>query len=352
MSVRFPGGPPDTVARWRILDDRGGVVGGGEWPADPVDPPRVDVGALGVGWYRAEALDAGDTPVAWTTAAVLPGLRVPVSPDSPICVDSATAWFARRYPDQKVHQQILANLAALAGVNWIRDRLSWGELETGPGGFVSDTPYHSAAALQAEQGLSVLQVFHHTPRWAIDRQLDGDAAGKRFARDLRHHFRFCRAMAKTFQGRIHAWEPWNEANITAFGGHTIDEMCALQKASYLGFKAGDPEVTVCWNVYAGAGGPRHTAGVLDNETWPYFDTYNIHSYQPFEQYAEQFRPALEAACGRPIWIAECGIRLTHETGPPWGDISAADELRQARFVAKSYASSLFAGVDRHFFFGS
>ena len=350
VAVRFPDGPADTASRWRVFDDRGTTVAGGQWPAGQADPPRVDVGALDVGWYRAEALDAGGTPLAWTTAAVLPELRVPVPHDSPVCVDAATVWFARRYPDQQTNQRVFANLAALAGVNWIRDRLSWGELETAPGTLADETPYHSAATLQAEQALSVLQVFHHTPGWAVDRQLDGDAGGKRFARDLRHHYRFCQAMARTFRGRIRAWEPWNEANITAFGGHTIDEMCALQKASYLGFKAGDPDVTVCWNVYAGAGGERHTAGVLDNEAWAYFNTYNIHSYQSFDRYAEQFRTAREAACGRPIWITECGIRLDHETGPPWGDLSTADELRQARFVAKSYASSLFAGVDRHFFF--
>ena len=36
--------------------------------------------------------------------------------------------------------------------------------------------------------------------------------------------------------------PWNEANIDHFGGHTIDEMCSLQKAAYLGFKSRDPGV--------------------------------------------------------------------------------------------------------------
>lgn len=350
VTVRFPDGNMDKGARWRILDDRGKAMADGPWSAGQTGSPGVGVGPLRIGWYKAEVLGPEGTPLAWTTAAVLPELRVPVPQDSPVCVDSATAWFARRYPDPMAHQRIFANLAALAGVNWIRDRMSWGHLETGPGAFADDTAYHSSAALQAGQGLNVLQVFHHTPSWAADRQLDGAEAGKRFARDLRHHYRFCHAMAKEFRGRVHAWEPWNEANIAGFGGHTIDEMCALQKASYLGFKAGDPDLTVCWNVYAGAGGARHSAGVLDNETWPYFDTYNIHSYQPADRYEEQFGTAREAACGRPIWISECGIRVNHETGPPWGDLSPADELHQARFVAKSYASSLFAGVNRHFFF--
>jgi hypothetical protein len=157
-------------------------------------------------------------------------------------------------------------------------------------------------------------------------------------------------MARRYKGRVLAWEPWNEANITVFGGHTIDEMCAHQKAAYLGYKAGDPDLTVCWNVYAGAGTPLHTEGVLENQTWPYFETYNTHSYQKPDDYLKQFAPAREAACGRPIWITECGVRAMAETGRPWSELSKEDEIKQAEFIAHSYASSLFAGVNRHFFF--
>ena len=147
-----------------------------------------------------------------------------------------------------------------------------------------------------------------------------------------------------------AWEPWNEANIDSFGGHLIDEMCSLQKAAYLGFKAGDPDATVCWNVYAGSGSSVDTEGVISNEAWPYFETYNIHSYSPPNQYLSQFETARQGACGRPIWISECGTRLKAENERPWGDLSQEDEGKQAEFIAQSFASSLFAGVDRHFFF--
>ncbi len=147
-----------------------------------------------------------------------------------------------------------------------------------------------------------------------------------------------------------AWEPWNEANIEPFGGHTIDEMCSMQKAAYLGFKAGDPDVTVGWNVYAGSGTSLHSEGVVANEAWPYFETYNIHSYSPPEAYLAGFETARQAASGRPIWITECGIRLPTESEPPWGDLVPTDQRRQAEFVARSYASSLYGGVSRHFYF--
>lgn len=339
---------PEGSANWRAVDFDGKLIG----EQRVVEGQDIlELGMLGIGWYRIEFLDSGGQAINWTTAGVLARPLVPTLDDSPVCADSATAWFARRYRnDEETHQEILANLAALAGVNWIRDRMAWGEMERRRGVFAEQTRYDSSAAMAAKQGLRVLQVFHSTPGWAIDRQLDGQRAWSRFPRDLRDQYAFCRAMAERFQGRVLAWEPWNEANITVFGGHTIDEMCSLQKAAYLGFKAGDADVRVCWNVYAGSGTPLHTQGVIANETWPYFQTYNIHSYSTPDRYLSQFETARQAASGRPIWITECGIRLTTTDKQPWGDLAPIDERRQAAFVAKSYASSLFAGVDRHFYF--
>lgn len=348
VAVPVPAAARTPGMGWRVVDDGGAKVTEGVVPRHAL---RVKLGKLGVGWYRIEFADAGGKPAATTTAAVLAPLAEPVPQDSPVCVDSATAWFAAHYsPDEARHQEIFARLAALAGVNWIRDRMSWAQVEPTPGRFAARTAYDSSAAAEAAQGLKVLQVFHATPDWAVNRALDGDAAGKRFPRDLRVLYEFCKGVSKRFRGWVLAWEPWNEANITGFGGQTIDEMCSLQKAAYLGFKAGNSDSVVCWNVFAGSGTPLHTAGVLKNETWPYFETYNVHSYSVPSAYLSQHEGALQAASGRPLWITECGIRLPFATPAPWGDLSPADERRQAEFVAHSYASSLYAGVNRHFFF--
>lgn len=327
------------------------------WVAEDVDGTRVADGGSGgtcvlgdlpVGWYRISFRDGGQAEIGWTTAAVLSQPEAPVAMDSPVCVDSATSWFAR---DNEQRRRTFAHLASLAGINWIRDRLSWDAIETARGTYSPTTTlYDASATALAETGMNVLQVFHGTPQWAVDRRLDGDRSVGRFPRDLRDMHRFMGAAASRFKGRIRAWEPWNEANIEPFGGHTIDEMCALQKAAFLGAKKADPGVTVCWNVYAGSGSPIHTEGVLRNETWPYFDTYNIHSYSPPERYLPGFATAREAACGKPIWLTECGIRLNAASDKPAGELKAEDAVRQAEFLTKSFASSLFAGVSRHFFF--
>jgi hypothetical protein len=345
VTIALPQNLPEQVVRWQGVDDGGAVIAQGQLDRGASMP--ANLGGLGIGWYRLNFLDASGKVVAWTTAAVLSPLTAPTPQDSPICVDSATSWFAK---NDAPRQECFAYLAALAGVNWIRDRMSWGEVETAPGTYAQNTTYDSAAALQAKYGLKVLQVFHLTADWAVDRQLDGERPSGRFPRDLRHFYSFCKAVAQRYEGRILAWEPWNEANIPMFGGQTIDEMCTLQKAAYLAFKAARVDLTVCWNVYADSGTPLHVQGVLDNEAWPYFETYNIHTYTKPDEYLKAFAPARQAACGRPIWLSECGIGLPWQTERPWSELSAEDERRQAQFIAPSYASSLFVGVNRHFFF--
>jgi hypothetical protein len=343
VTIKVPQDLPRQVVRWRAVDDANAVVAQGE--AGTSAP--VSLGSLGVGWYRLDFLGISGEVVGRTTACVLSRLGAPTPQDSPICIDSATAWFARSDASK---QERFAYLAALAGVNWIRDRMSWGGMQTGPDAFAQDTSYDTAATVQAKHGLKVLQVFHDTPGWAADRELDGDRASRRFPRDLRHLYTFCKAMAQRYEGRVLAWEPWNEANIATFGGHTIDEMCTHQKAAYLAFKAAKPDLTVCWNVYAGSGTALHVQGVLENEAWPYFETYNIHTYSKPDDYLNEFAPARQAACGRPIWLSECGIGLHWQTERPWSELSPEDDRRQAQFIAPSYATSLFAGVNRHFFF--
>lgn len=346
LSVRLP---PAFMSgmRWEMRDLDGKVVAHGT-VGQGAD--TAEAGLLPVGWYRVEGVDESGRGGAWTTAAVLKRLAVPVPRDSPVCIDTANAWFTRTGKPESDAKKMaaFASLAALAGVNGARDRLTWGEVEPSAGAFAEHTRYDDSARILNAAGLDVLQVFHGTPGWAQTPRLESEAPGKRFPRDLRDQYRFCQAMARRFKGKIQAWEPWNEANIPGFGGHAIDEMCSLQKASYLGFKAGDPNLTVCWNVYAGSGSKLHTQGVIDNACWPYYDTYNIHSYSRVEQYLGEFATARTGACGRPLWISECGIHV--RWNGERGDLPESEEVRQAQFVPKSFATSLFSGVSRHFFF--
>ena len=340
VTVSVPAGLTPAPVRWQALDDRGVAVRAGVLDSSQ---KRIALGPLGIGWYRIEFLTPTDVCAAWTTAAVLAPLAAPVPQDSPVCVDSATAWFAK---NDRAGQEELARLGALAGINWIRDRIHWREIEPEPDHFETETGYDSSAEVQVKHGLKVLQVFHSTPRWAVE---EGGATG-RYPGDLRHAYRFCKAMAERFQGRVHAWEPWNEGNVSNFGAHTANEMCTYQKAAYLGFKAGDPNVIVGWNVSTAKPTKLHTRVVLANETWSYYDTYNTHTYDWPDSYNRLWPPVREAACGRPIWITESDRGLAYTGLAPFCDLSREGEIQKAQFMAQSYATSFFAGAERHFHF--
>ncbi len=345
VRIPLPSTLPAAAIEWRLLDDQRRVLRSGALPsATKAERELLPVGTLEIGWYRLEFGTANEPDQAWTSLAVLRRLSKPVPADSPVAVDSATAWFA---PNGAAQQKRLANLAALAGVSWVRDRLRWNEIQPQPGELkLPPTTYDTSADAQRDAGLQVLQVFHDTPRWA---QAVGDGSG-RFAPDLRHVYELGRQLAFRFQGRIAAWEPWNEANVATFGAHTVDQMCSWQKAAWLGFKAGDPNVLVGWNATAAVPTPAHTEGLLANETWPYFDTYNIHTYDWSHGYAELWKPARAAAAGRPIWITEADRGTPHLKNPPWFDQDPHLEQLKAEWMAQSYASSLFAGAQRHFHF--
>lgn len=335
-----------TEVHWRLLDETGREVrSGSSPPPNPGQPSHLNLGLLQIGWYRLETQPGpAAPPPPFTTLAVLHPLTQSPPPNTPVAVDAAIAWFAASDP---ARQQDFANLAALAGVRTARDRLRWRDLQPSPGNLVTNiTTYDTAAEAETVAGLEVLQVFHDTPPWARD----PSGRGGRFAPDLRAVYEFARLAALRFRGRVAAWEPWNEANVASFGGHTVDQMCSWQKAAYLGFKAGDPDVLVGWNPTAAVPTPAHTEGVLANRTWPYFDTYNIHSYDWAHGYENLWEPARRAAAGKPIWVTEADRGTRHLGNPPWFDQDRRLEALKAEWIPQAYASSLFAGAQRHFHF--
>jgi glycerophosphoryl diester phosphodiesterase len=339
VEIELPKGMSGNPLLWKIRNVDGQVSGMGETSGtNPIVLPN-----LGIGWYRVEFLDSNLVAAGWTSAAVLARLKAPTPADSPICLDTALSWFAR---NDTASQTVHANLAALAGANWSRDRLRWGDVQPVADAYAPPGNYDQASDIQHRQGLRVLQVFHDTPRWARGKE---DENG-RFASDLRIAHRFCRNMGRRFQNQVLAWEPWNEANVESFGGHTLDEIAAWQKAAWLGFHASGAKVIAGYSALAAVPTWRQTESVLLNEIWPYFDTYNIHTYDWANSYDALWEPARIAACGKPLWITEADRGAQHDKKAPWYDLAPKLERLKAEYMAQSYSSALMAGADRFFQF--
>ncbi|MBD3267617.1 hypothetical protein GF373_13190 [bacterium] len=338
--VRVPENLEKTPTRWQLNNDRLQLIKKGS--VKQTNGDFVDVGQLGIGWYRVDFFDGDDKKHGFTTAAVLHKPEKPFPQDSPICMDGAIAWFAKY---DAVGQANMARLAAMAGVNWFRDRLKWREIELQEAKYTGYANYDLAADVQQQSGLKILQVFHDTPKWAREAEWDGG-----FPTDLRDVYRFCKKMAERFRGKVQAWEPWNEANAKNFGGHTFHEMYSYQKAAYLGFKAGDPNVTVGFNAYCGVPTDLHARTLVENETWPYFDTYNFHNYNWAHSFEDLWSPILVAACGKQIWLSETDRGMKAESVPPWRDFSHQNDILKAEYIAQEYPTALWNGAHRVFHF--
>ncbi len=343
VRVRLPGDLPEGVRFWQVFDDRGAKAAEGRLSATVLESRSLPLGRLPVGWYKVVFSFDQKRKACWTTCAVLEPLAAPTPQDSPVCVDAAISWFAR---SNSKRQEQFARLAAVAGANWIRDRLKWREVEPEPGVFVSKRTYVKSAEIQNRLGLKILQVFHDTPPWAADKGRETN----RFPPDLREAFKFCRTLSKRFRRLVGAWEPWNEPNVPQFGGHTFDQIASYQKAAYLGFKSGDPTVTVGLCAYTGKPTMLHAWALLANEVYGYFDTYNMHSYDWHEAYPDLWKPCRMAASGKPIWVTECDRGIKRSGGPPGYELDPRAELLKAQFLPQSYALSLFSGAERHFHF--
>ncbi|MBI5386497.1 MAG: hypothetical protein HZA90_17645 [Verrucomicrobia bacterium] len=320
--------PQSQSEGWRVLDYDDQIVAS----LRPVNG-EFNLGSLPVGFYRL--VREGESN--WISFAVLAPLKAPTPLSSPVALDVAMAWF---YPKEKM--DAAANLCALAGVNWVRDRLAWGQMEPKRGRWAEPNRYDQSASAQSRAGLRVLQVNHSSPSWA-------NPSGKRFPLDLLDTFRFHREMARRWRGQVPAFEPWNEADIPMFGGHTGSEMASLQKAAYLGLKAGNPDVIAGLNVFA-----SHNRAQLDdlhdNEAWPYFDTFNLHHYAPFEQYPRLYAEFRSVSAGRPLWVSECALPVKWAGDEKLKEPTVADSRLLSERVVKVFALSLYEGSVTTFYF--
>jgi hypothetical protein len=316
---------------WRALDYERKTVAHGK-----LKNGVAEIGSLPVGWYEV----TGETePITnGVFVGVIEPLRAPTPTNSPICIDVAMAWM---YPKEKMGE--VANLCQLAGINRVRDRLLWEVMEPKRGEFFQGTnQYDWSARIQADAGLQILQVGHVSASWA-------NPVVKRFPADLRDSYNFYREIARRWQGQVGAFEPWNEADITEFGGHTGSEMASFQKAAYLGLKAGNPKVTACLNPFA----IRRAETLSDfqaNEAWPYFDTYNFHHYEVLDHYQALYADQRAVSAGKPMWVSECSVHVNWQGDENLKELGEEDLRLQSERVTKTYTLGIYQGAAAIFYF--
>ncbi len=293
----------------------------------------VEFGVLPPGYYEVAA-GGEKLPLA---VMVDPAKRVPG--DSRLATDNAMSWLVK--PE---HFEPLADVLKACGVGWVRERLSWGEIERERGKYTWGGRYDAAVKALSSRGIKVYNIFHATPGWAR-----ADHEGRAAPDDLRDIYRFTQELARHYRGQIQAWEVWNEPDIDFFRD-TAAECAALQKAAFLGFRSVDPGVLVLGPSMAYGLGP-FSEHLLANGTGQYLDVWNFHIYADPADYPARCRAYREVLARhrvpRPSWVTEAGSQGLRAPG---GLISLSQKQMQASHLARGYAEALNAGVDMLYWF--
>ncbi len=123
------------------------------------------------------------------------------------------------------------------GASWIKQQIQWKDIEGSPGAYAW-AELDSIVADTHARGIKLLISVVKAPDWAT-----GGASG--YPTNPATLGSFLRAMAAHYQGRVQAYEIWNEQNLIG-ESHDVNpaHYAELLKAGYQGVKAGDAQAVV------------------------------------------------------------------------------------------------------------
>jgi hypothetical protein len=179
----------------------------------------------------------------------------------------------------------MADIAGL-GFDWLRFDMAWSAAQPdGPDSFRWER-FDRIVDAAGRHGIRLLPVVSYTPAWA--RPDSCTYSFKCAPADPTQYADYMAALVRHYAPRgIHAWEIWNEPNISAFWQPAPDaaEYTELLKQAYLSIKREDPEATV---VSGGLSPSANTVGRVEQRDFleemyasgagDYFDALGYHPF--------------------------------------------------------------------------
>ena len=221
---------------YTLLDWHGKTLQSGDWPQDGTEP--LSLPALPNGYYIVNTTNTDGKTVPSFNFTIVPHPSTRKYPhDSFFAVDSAQSWLATRgafdcrWYDGDTYR-LVSDLIAWAGFPHVRERLTWGGVNSKRDEFKYGRFMENADLLK-ERNILISGMFHDAPGWTDNPQ--------GIPRDLAGVFTSCKQLAKDFGDRMGDWEFWNEQDI-GFSRAPVWDYTAAMKAACLGFKAGKPDI--------------------------------------------------------------------------------------------------------------
>ena len=251
-------------------------------------------------------------------------------------------------------------LAAQAGINWVRLGIYWEDVEPNPGQFDFAADDALVASTRANQ-LNVLAILAYSTTWSTSAPANPPVNLTHYPpRDYFEWAEFVTNVVSRYKDDIHYWEVWNEPDLADFWSGTPSQYASLLALTYSTIKHIDPTATVVLGGQAFIDLPDHDAGEFlaqlladpDYPAAPNFDIAAFHYYLPPDQaprWFDRFRSTLSefGLDERPIWITEAGQ-------PTWGaqanDYADAGFEAQATWLDRTLPTLVDLGANRVFWF--
>ena len=245
------------------------------------------------------------------------------------------------------------------------DQTAWANIETAQSNFNWTNLDNAVATAQAHGMKNILLVLAGTPAWASTTPSDPalpQAGASGFPTSFTWWDEWVTQVVTRYKGKITAYQPWNEANLSTFSTASPQQMATLTKQAYDIIKRIDPAATVV----APSTGTRLTGAF--NKFYPAFlndlgalgwpvDVYSAHTYpagpgSPLDRakLAAMWEKALITAHApaKPLWDTENNFGLA---GPgaanPHHDITGA---AAQQWIARSYLDALRLGISRVYWY--
>jgi hypothetical protein len=330
---------------WSVLADKGGL--------------KVEWNRASLGFYVARFIPEGTDDVEDYLRFVVIPRREYFGP-SPFGMDAAFSWFISDEGDLRTACRLLK----MAGVDWVRDRIAWGDVQPEPGKW-NWNRYDMPMRVQKEEGLQVYQVFHDTAPWAA-RAPSGEREAKRYPpRNLNDLSLFLSEASKRYEPSVAAWEIWNEVDSSVFFAGAAEDYAPLLEKASMSIKSQSQDSLILLGsmcffqgthvangvIYEDREGERFLEKMLECGAGKSFDIYNFHYYGPADGLLDRFkidrgileRYGLET---KPVWLTEMGLS---GKGPTTSEIQQF-ERDQVDYLIKTFALAGALGIEKVFYF--
>ncbi|MBO5007321.1 MAG: hypothetical protein J6D26_00605 [Clostridia bacterium] len=355
--------PSDTTVSYSVTDYYGTEVKNGNAVISKGDRRgAIDLGIIKNGYYKVTAEYAGST-VTNDISVVIPLSQRSDYEDTPFALDVNFYALYNKYAENKVMLSEYVETLELAGIKWIRDRISLDDAyavnDNGTVTVNASKNINIGNIIKGNSDIKISAVIDKLPSW-----IKSDYS--EFGTDYTLIYNLFKALGDTLGNKVDCFEILNETDNGGGSGYDnngADQYAAFLKAAAAGIadSASNAFIITQGNArypyYTG----KYPAVLYDNEIFTYAAADNYHShilvnsdeigdYAEFtgiygNQVVDNLKKSYNSSV--PVWITEAGYLIEN---PRTEDLDLNESRAQAKYLVTSTAESLASGVDKHFYF--